>query len=1218
MFWEWKVVKRWVYLFVSILIFFSISVPDCSAGELKGNRVPQISDKKLLEMISGSSLKMPERLFIPGIKEILGRMKIGDREERYLYMLFMFPRDWSYRESPDNAKKWFGITPEEWKELISPIAPITLTGPLPGKCPLCGKLFGKSKLDFLNSPFQVKTTCCGGIIYGKREDMPEDYPARPNHVEKISHLDGTIVDYHVYVPKGSEHNKSNWFSPEGELWHSRIWWLLNRIMPDLVSGVFWVDNKKAAVQLAVILDRLAEVYPGIPINYGCGGFQSIVLGRDGERCMTKDEYLSLKRPFKYGYTDKPFYHRLRGNFTKLSLSQGWNHDQIVQQLSFFAIAFDLIRYREEVKEYSMKKYGDRDAWDKKVMKGLIYEAWLEATGSGGGTGNTMTQWIYGAFKLGILMKDKDLYSRTLGKIENFIINGYFSDGLCEEGAFSYAGMMRNTMKSLWLLSKYGGVDIKEKYPIVEEIEKGDYRIVTLHGVESMHGDQASSLFRRRWGDNPITNKYEDVERSQNFPEYGLVCLRGGVPGHRLETIGAYQVAIGHTHWDRLSLQVFFEGLNLFPDVGYGCGVANITKSPWKDFDYGFELLPNPNPSDSWGGWKYGHNDGSSTHLLVQIDGWADKEGPCTFHRFLGGQTLDHPAYSVQLWEADACKVFDKGAPIIHPYKSSYMGRPIKPFPYPVSLYRRQVITVTPLDGRAFLIDIFRIKGGKRHDMYWHVPADSPETSLGTPRPIAKKNLREYFTGRFNPQIKVKDSMADIVSMEKWVNPKGVWKASWLVEPGRYHPASKEDQEKFYAKWLKVLKGTRITMWGISFGGKPEKEEIITAKGPWATRMNERINGKRYSGVVALKDAFSYLIESRIGKKPGLESTYVHVIEPHGAVEEGAIKDVEVYEGRRRDSANALGIKVRCGDGSTIYVASTTNGESSFKKRRIELKGRLGLISETKEGEAGIIALYDGTYIKSPNVSLSIDKSWNAKLVGIVGDLTGIPQEQALIVETDRPIPLGKTLEGQMLTVYHQISNYHTTGYTIASVEQHGTGLFRINLAYHPTFIQHVMKVQKIDKNNPRLMCSDDWFFKGQGRGAYIGRRIRFPRTGFECAMAGVPRSNFHCRNSDRILLEKEPPSGKIKVGDPFIVYTIQPGDRVIIPSLFEARSEGNKLKIASNGRAILKIKTESKSAVKVVGSEREPIRTSRIRGGFLEIRIEEEDLKDGLVTIELE
>ncbi len=357
-------------------------------------------------------------------------------------------------------------------------------------------------------------------------------------------------------------------------------------------------------------------------------------------------------------------------------------------------------------------------------------------------------------------------------------------------------------------------------------------------------------------------------------------------------------------------------------------------------------------------------------------------------------------------------------------------------------------------------------------MYWHVPAESPETSLGKPQPIKKKNLGEYFTGRFNPLPQWRDAMPHIVKLSRWINPKGVWKVSWLVEPERYHPATKEAQER-YAKWLKVLKNTRITMWGTSFGGKPVKREIITAKGPWVTKMSERVNGKWYKGVVALKDALDYLIESRIGKEPGLESTYVHVIEPHGAVEEEGIKDVKVYRGKVKDNPWAVGIRVRRNDGSSIYTASTLDGEGSFRNTEIELRGRLGLISETEKGEAEIAALYDGTYMKSPNVSVSIEKSWDAKLAGIIGDLTGIPEEQALIVETDRPIPLGKTLEGQMLTVYHQISDYHTTGYTIASVEPYGKGLFRINLAYHPTFIQNALWIREIDKNNPRLMYADE-------------------------------------------------------------------------------------------------------------------------------------------------
>ncbi len=69
--------KKLVYLLVSILVLFSVCVTNCSAGEMKEKQVPQISDKKLMEVISGSSLKMPDRVFIPGIKEVLARIIFG-------------------------------------------------------------------------------------------------------------------------------------------------------------------------------------------------------------------------------------------------------------------------------------------------------------------------------------------------------------------------------------------------------------------------------------------------------------------------------------------------------------------------------------------------------------------------------------------------------------------------------------------------------------------------------------------------------------------------------------------------------------------------------------------------------------------------------------------------------------------------------------------------------------------------------------------------------------------------------------------------------------------------------------------------------------------------------------------------------------------------------------------------------------------------------------
>jgi len=1146
-----------------------------------------------------SDIKIPERIFTP---EMIALIKKGK------------PYRDLFRFSTTNAKAsdWYEKIPiSKWKELISPFAPVSIAGSgfvkKKGKCPFCGKLFEGCSMnleEFFSTPFQAKTRCCGKIVYARKEDMPADYPAKPNHTEAIPHLDGTMYNYEFYVPPGSEEDRNNWFCSEGEIWRVRL--------PQLIY-VFWTysgitfnkNDEKAAVHLAAMFDRLADVFPGYPL-YNRTAPHGFALGRDGKSYLTREEYLSIQRPKRF---EKPFWYRRAWHFDKIStIWSGWQ-DGVTAQAGVLAACFDMIRDRPEVRAWSTAKYGSPDAFEKRVMERVFKEYLLLCSSIGSTRKNTVMCWVRGALKLGILMREKYLIQEALCIIESNVANHYFSDGLSTEGSFAYAGMRRSMLNNLWMVEHFGGVDLNRKYPLLKRIRVlGDYPIRTLYGIESMHGDEHGRFFATFQASAPASDSVDYAAHATSlcFPETGVGCIRAGVPGSRLEMIMDFQSTAKHSHWGKLNLQLFYEGINLLPDLGYGTTSADISKPPWKDYKYNFEKLPSWTSNEYYKGWRGHYTYQPQTHCTALIDGIHHKRGPATFHRFLGGQRLSEPGYSVQFLEVDARAMFDSKM-------NSVMGRPMPCGE--VSRFRRQIFTLTLGNGRAIALDIFRIKGGRRHDLYWHLPAQSPSTSLGEPEKLSYKTVREYMRAvhTYLPKdevVKTDKALRFLNRPRRWNMPDKMWQTEWAIQPSRFEPASPEGRKK-YEEWARILHDVNLRIWGYAGGSKAEKTEIISARGPWPSKMVEK---KRKGRLIALKDTLDYFIESRRAEEEPLESTFVHVLEPYNPGQQPVLADVEVLEGEGESAAGgcALRLKVqkdnRQDDTSNVFLATTLNG-GAFHTKDIRLRGRLGMVCRDNLN----LVLYDGVELQTRDVKVDLEAGWRLQLVEVIGDLSGRPEEGALVVDCAHPLPTDGTLAGQMLTVYHQISDLHTIGYTIKSIKHLREQRYRIDLQWGPPFIQNRMYVRKLDKKKPCHVYGTARLYKGSVMGLYQGRRIRFPRTGFSCAIRNV---------SGSLELDTTPGENDIQVGDPMIIYSIQPGDTVVIPSLFAARAvkrdarDDVELRIFTTGTATLRLPDSYQVTSLVSGGRRARFR-KRKREGRLTITIDHNAIKDGRAVLSL-
>lgn len=1177
--------------------------------------IPTVNDAAILRNLPGANYKFPSRLYTP---EMIALLK-----SRKYYVPFAV---WAGNGSRAD-QLWRQIPEDRWAAMIPPYAPGSASGAargaLPGLCPFCGKTYAASVMtpeELVKSPLVAHTGCCGHAIYEREEDMPADYAARPNHTEPIPHLDGTTYNYRFYCPPGTEAapigigtGRAQWFSSAGEVWRARMRLLVTMVVPDLLAQVFHREDPAAARQLAVILDRLADVYPGLPL-YTADQGHGFALGPDAKSYLTREQYLALPRPSPY---DMPFYYR-GYNYDKLNHGISSWQDGVMAQCGDFAEAFDLIRDYPAVKAFSQEKYGDPGAWEKRVRERVMEEMGRMCSAVRDTRGNTINLWITGGLRLGLVLQDDYFASHALAQLEKYIPNGYFSDGLCEEGAFNYASMMGPLISSMWMLEEFGGIKPKERYPLLNVIERGQWPVISLYGVESMHADEHAFFFsgaQLPWRVPPEKLDYAKHEVAQCYPEYGLTCLRAGAPGSRLETILDYQSAVGHTHYARLNLQLFYEGVNVLPDLGYAPGVVDITKEPWKDLKYPFELMPIPNPEDWWGAWHYMYTVQPEAHCTGTVDTNQYKDGPATFQRFLGGAGLSDPAYGVQFIEVDGRGLY---YPKHDPTRTGIGSRVLySRVPDPVPVFDRQLVTLTLPGGRSAAVDVFRMSGGRRHDLFWHVPAPDPETSLGEPQAVRAANLREYWTAQQAPAPEQQPGATFLRKLAEWPAPATMWNATWSIDPSQFYPRT-EGGRKIYQPWMDVLHPVKLRLWGTQTGGPAQSNALVRARGPWPSNLWEvKADGTDARGIVAFADALSYLDEYRQSTEPGLESTFVHVLEPFNPGQQPPLSQVVTLAAEAGSSPTAVGLRLSVAAGAEtpsqpVLVATTLDG-GTFRGGGMTLEGRLGVVVP----QSGALTLYDGSRLAARGWQVDLASPLRLKLLGVIGDLTGSPMESALIVACDED-PSARFLAGRMLTVQHQISFLHTSGYTIEKVSAYGPGRWRIDLRDGPPFLQHQMTVRALQEGNPRILYADFQLYKGQSRGLYTGRRIRFPRTGLDLPIQDTPTSvsNWH---SDIVELAADPPAGAIHVGDPFVIYTIQPGDEVLLPSHFASQAEkgpeGLRLELVATGPLRLQVPAPYRRAALISGETSTPLPVTALPAGGLVLQLGAGQLTAGRATL---
>ena len=551
-------------------------------------------------------------------------------------------------------------------------------------------------------------------------------------------------------------------------------------------------------------------------------------------------------------------------------------------------------------------------------------------------------------------------------------------------------------------------------------------------------------------------------KSRDLGGYGLAILETGGGDDRRAALMHYGTSgAWHGHNDRLNIEMWSHGRCVLPEMGYPA---------------------------HWGDKAYTWTQNTPSHYCVEIDenGQRKKEG----HLNLLVSTPE-----VQVMDASAENVY----------------------PGVASLYRRTVAMVDISPEDSYLLDIFRVKGGKRHDYIFHgLPFGEFTVSgvtLGAPQ--AKGTL-----------------MGEDVEFGKTVASMKSGGYQWLTNPRRGKP-----EGNWSVDWLLKDKGMGLKMTMLDGSA----QEVIVA-----------------DGEPEAKPGYPEKMEYVLARNDTGASTYVSVIEPYK--DKPSIRRIQTIkpDGEGRDDLAA--VKVDC-KGRTDYLFSALDASRpvAFDSGKIEFQGEFGSISEDGSGLCSML-LVNGSTLRGSGYAIRVKSDMRAKVASV--------DYKNNCITLDRKAPAPTALVGQVIVISNP---QHSASYTIKKVTTNaGRTVLHfgdISMIEGIGVLKSVDEKAKVVASSNRLggygMKWDGWLIPGR---ALVNESLTdsWLITDYDNSLwhvkasedtssgvSGFERSGNPETLSERISFNNGKPSKFFYVGE------VNAGDDVMLPAIVSVRRDGD-------------------------------------------------------------
>ncbi|MEN6305670.1 MAG: hypothetical protein ABFD96_23300, partial [Armatimonadia bacterium] len=764
---------------------------------------------------------------------------------------------------------------------ISPFAQVRSGQAAPGKadaaftsyCPLCGAWAFGMTMDPKN-PYHATTTCCRRELWGREQDMPAGYALRPTEKVKFLHLDDTWYEapctvytdkdgvvWELFIKTLFDHKR--WLSEGGELVRQYAQKFAETADPLYVHKV------------AVLLDEVADTYYGLPLAWD----NHLCMGKEGKG-LSRAEWEALPRPAIFEVGELGAWGRRMPHS-----SPGWLN---MMDEHIWVEPFGRVRHHPAFKAYSMIKYGDPEALDKKISYKLMRELALMFKGvfsqkllTNYQEANYVDMWL-----LGILAEDPVLVDFAGPAQEVAMYNHTYQDGLNGEGAPNYMAMPGGYFYP-FLADPKGWLQYYPKFledhPFYQAANAEMRKLTTVRGLQVEFGDQHEQVFPALVT-KPAQLRENEKVGSRNWAGYGVGIMRIGGPGHRQELGLTYTRASLHNAQDALGLECWVDGIPMLRRGGYAAYWSNA-RLQWerpevaalRQMGYPKEIVEAGRPPDNWS-WNWCHSPLCQNNLTVDEKGvgagWDDNRGYGEVVTFKGGEAAGEPGSGFQVLD------------VVDHYSWSRVDRKMDEF-------RRTVIGVEGPDGRPYAVDILKAKGEGRQALYNSVFGDAVEMEL--PAAKAKAETLAEVYAKDNPEAAKEDSVEQqsfrqMRKVEVLGAPAGQWGMTWKQDAGAYAPRD-ANGKPFARPWADDTGQVRLRMIGM-----PDKArtELIRGQGPWVGWLHQPLpNGQRADGYVAFRDARDIVVERRLpaeGQK-AVDGRYVHILEGYREGEQSVIKSV---------------------------------------------------------------------------------------------------------------------------------------------------------------------------------------------------------------------------------------------------------------------------------------------------------------------------------------
>ncbi len=846
------------------------------------------------------------------------------------------------------------------------------------KCPSCGEVYPKN--DFW--AFYKSALDEHGFFQRELGDKSllfnADHPDPKDPLHKVYVDDG----YGMLDEKGVKHRPIAYYN-------SWIHWShIRRVLGAFVQAYVLTSDPKYAHKAAVMLDRIADVYPdmdfkplsdmGFEHSHGGGG-QGRILGCIWETSM--------------------------GN----SLASAY--DKIFDGLKDDA---ELVKFcSEKAKQYDLGDKTSIEAICKHIEDDLVMEILISCKDGriAPNIGGTHVSVIYAAVALDRPEVTNEwldyLFDPTFPEYRSYktplqwiLVEGIDRDGMGGENGGYGLGWVRRAQQFPDLLAMYPdyeGHDLVAEFPKLRQCFNIERRLMVLNAALPNIGDcgaagtwgrlgsaasfatgyrlfkdpQLAALAWSYAGENAarlrtandiykeepdaLANEIAEVAKSvdstlkcDHLGRYGQAYMQTEQPQDGRALWIHYGYRKGHAHSDNLNIGLYAKNLDMLPELGY---------------------------PEYTGGWPKRHAWTASTishNTLLINDHKANYNA--------GGQIT---LFAVQ----PPLRVMDVDA------KRAYGG---------IETYRRTVALVDISETDSYVFDVFRARGGNNHRPSYHGPAETAT--------VSGIQLTKQATGTFaGPDVEFatldgeqgdfykKSGFTYLYDVERTQQPvSDCYTVDWKCEDLRGR--IKEGKEPH----LRLHALTPCDEVALCSGDPPQ---------------NKRGAPRR----------LRYLLQSRLGED--MESQFVTVLEPYDATP--FIRQVRLLQVEHDADPNSVAaVAVELLDGTTDILISCEERTQVKIEGGIEFDGQFGMV-RLVNSEIKLMRMSNATLLSYGDIELVAEQA------AYEGTVTGIDASdaQSNLVSLDPPLPQDASLVGQTIHFKNEVPI--DTTYDIRAVTAEG-------------------------------------------------------------------------------------------------------------------------------------------------------------------------------------